>query len=275
MAKAPGFIFYPGDYLRDTQCLSEKVQVSYDRIMCEHMRNICISHQQLKFFIKRLNAEEVDELMQVLTETSGGFQIAWVSDSILKYKSFCNSRSENRKGKTKKQVNNTSSTSEQLVESESDCINSKDIKDIEGIEDYILSSPKSRKNFLPVFEKMMQVFENRFSGYFKDLDKDFPACETIAQKTEKLKAWPPGSVLNGHLDEFLIFWAEVVEYVVGDDWLSGRSLFDLSTKEWQRLGQHMNKKSLPEKQKKSTEGLSDYQKEMEDKRAKARNKKME
>lgn len=127
MAKAPGFIFYPGDYLRDTQCLSEKVQVAYDRIMCEHMRNICISHQQLVFFTKKLNSDEVAELMQVLTETPEGFQITWVADSILKYSAFCASRSSNRKGKTKEHMKNTSSTSEQHMENESS-INIKEVK---------------------------------------------------------------------------------------------------------------------------------------------------
>ena len=62
------FMFYPGDYLRDTQCLSERVQVAYDRIMCEHMRNICISQQQLKFFTKKLTDEEMEDLLMVLTK---------------------------------------------------------------------------------------------------------------------------------------------------------------------------------------------------------------
>ena len=68
MSKDPGFLFYPGDYLRDTQTLSEKVQVAYDRIMCEHMRNICITKGQLKFFTKRLTDEELEELMFMLTK---------------------------------------------------------------------------------------------------------------------------------------------------------------------------------------------------------------
>ncbi len=64
----PGFIFYPGDYLRDTQCLSEKTQVAYDRIMCEHMRNICVSQDQFDFFTKRLSSDEKQELLFVLNK---------------------------------------------------------------------------------------------------------------------------------------------------------------------------------------------------------------
>jgi len=103
--KDPGFIFYPGDYLRDTQCLSEKSQVAYDRIMCEHMRNICISQQQLNFFTKRLSDEEKAELLFVLDEIDGGFQIGWVADSITKRREYSISRSNNRKKPNKKTHN--------------------------------------------------------------------------------------------------------------------------------------------------------------------------
>ena len=99
MADDPAFLFYPGDYLRDTQCLSESVQVAYDRIICEHMRNICISQQQLNFFTKRLTLDEKSELMQVLLKVNGGFQIKWVADSILKRREYSESRRKNRKGK--------------------------------------------------------------------------------------------------------------------------------------------------------------------------------
>lgn len=102
--KDPAFLFYPGDYLRDTQTLSEKSQVSYDRIMCEHMRNICISKQQLKFFTKKLNEEELDELMFVLKETINGYQIEWVADSIEKRRAYSESRRNNRKSKPKKDM---------------------------------------------------------------------------------------------------------------------------------------------------------------------------
>ncbi len=102
--KDPAFLFYPGDYLRDTQCLSEKAQVSYDRIMCEHMRNICISKQQLKFFTKRLSDDEREELLMTLDKVSGGYQIKWVADSIEKRRAYSESRRKNRSSKPKKDI---------------------------------------------------------------------------------------------------------------------------------------------------------------------------
>ncbi len=113
MGKDPAFLFYPGDYLRDTQNLSEKSQVAYDRILCEHMRNICedmykitISKQQLKFFTKRLSEEEREELLFILTEINGGYQIEWVAESMAKRKSYTISRSKNRSS-TKKKISKT------------------------------------------------------------------------------------------------------------------------------------------------------------------------
>jgi len=118
MAKDPAFLFYPGDYLRDTQTLSENVQVAYDRIMCEHMRNICISQQQLKFFTKKLTDDEKAELMFVLTEIEGGYQIEWVAESIEKRRKYSESRRNNRKGKTKKHIKNISKTYDKHMEDE-------------------------------------------------------------------------------------------------------------------------------------------------------------
>lgn len=105
MSKDPAFLFYPGDYLRDTQCLSESAQVAYDRIMCEHMRKICISKQQLNFFTKRLTNEQKEELLMVLDEKDEGFQIGWVSESILKRRKYSESRRNNRKGSVKEKKN--------------------------------------------------------------------------------------------------------------------------------------------------------------------------
>lgn len=96
MSKDPAFLFYPGDYLRDTQCLSEKAQVAYDRIMCEHMRNICLRQEQLNFFTKKLNDDEKAELLFLLQEEKGCFFIPWIRESIIKRREYSESRRKNR-----------------------------------------------------------------------------------------------------------------------------------------------------------------------------------
>lgn len=125
MANDPAFLFYPGDYLRDTQCLSEGAQVAYDRIMCEHMRNICITQAQLDFFTKRLNDDEKAEIKMVVVKTTGGFHIPWVTESIKKRREYSESRRKNKLSKGKSEPN-TSSTYVQhmdnVIENENEII---------------------------------------------------------------------------------------------------------------------------------------------------------
>lgn len=102
MSKGPSFKFYPGEYLRDTQCLSEKAQVAYDRIICEHMRNICICKNQFEFFTKRLSEDEIRGLLTVIRELDEGYQIDWVVESIIKSNIYKDSRRDNRLSKIKK-----------------------------------------------------------------------------------------------------------------------------------------------------------------------------
>jgi hypothetical protein len=113
--KDPAFLFYPGDYLRDTQCLCENVQTAYDRIMCEHMRNICITPLQLKFFTKNLSDSEIEQLKQVLKETPDGFQIEWVAESITKRKAYSESRRKNRNNKSQKEASPSKNISQTYV----------------------------------------------------------------------------------------------------------------------------------------------------------------
>lgn len=161
MAKDPAFLFYPGDYLKDTQCLSEKSQVAYDRIMCEHMRNICITQQQLNFFTKRLSDEEKKEILFVLKKIEGGYQIEWVADSICKRKDYSKSRAENRKGKTKNISTSYDSHMENAIENgiENKVVNWNSIKTnffnaYEWKEDFC-----RKKNItMPVLEKLMVEF---------------------------------------------------------------------------------------------------------------------
>lgn len=130
MAKDFAFMFYPGEYLRDTQCLSEPVQVAYDRIMCEHMRNICITQAQLNFFTKKLTEEQKDELLLLLTKIKGGYQIEWVTVSICKRKAYSESRSKNR---TTKDKNISSTYDAHMVDINKDVIVNKELNNNEGV----------------------------------------------------------------------------------------------------------------------------------------------
>lgn len=139
MGKDFAFLFKPGDYLRDTQCLSEKVQVAYDRIMCEHMRNICITQGQLDFFTKRLNDDEKRELLYILKIVPGGYEIEWVAESIRERIRYGESRRKNREGKHKEDM----LTYDKHMEGDSDS----DIKNV------VKSINVSFENFWNLYDK--------------------------------------------------------------------------------------------------------------------------
>lgn len=144
MVKDFAFMFMPGDYLRDTQCLSSDAQVAYDRIMCEHMRNICITYEQHKFFTKRLTAEQREELNHVLKKIEGGYQIEWVANSIEKRIAYSESRRKNREGKE----NNISISYDSHMEDEDEYkdedININAIKEIFDFWKIELNHPKTK-----------------------------------------------------------------------------------------------------------------------------------
>lgn len=165
MGRSPGFMFYPGDYLRDTQNLSENTQVAYDRIMCEHMRNICddmniitVSEKQIKFFMKRLSDDEKEELFIMLTKKDNGFQIEWVAESIANYVSYCNSRKKNRLNSDKKDKKTYVKHMESEKEDEKEDINVRENKFKEKILEF--SKKYSNELLINFFNHWSQHGEN-------------------------------------------------------------------------------------------------------------------
>lgn len=177
--KDPGFIFYPGDYLRDTQCLSEKVQVSYDRIMCEHMRNICISQTQLNFFTQKLNEDEKNELLSVLSKNKDGFYIEWVSESINKRRAYSDSRRENRKGKSKEDMTHVCESYVSHMDNENE------IEDI-NTENNILLFDEFRKIYPGTKRGNKTEFEN-FCKKHKDWKLVLPFLKTAIENQIKFR----------------------------------------------------------------------------------------
>lgn len=193
MSKDPAFLFYPGDYLRDTQCLSSNSQVAYDRIMCEHMRNICISQQQLNFFTKRLTEDEQEELLMVLNKIDGGYQITWIAESISKRKAYSESRRKNRASKPKKDMINISKTYDEHMENENENENvikvrkgkGKEIPLFEEFKEYALSNAQNIDH-----EKLKQKYEAwKENGWKNGNDKPIKNWKsTLANTLQYLKS---------------------------------------------------------------------------------------
>jgi len=181
MSKDPAFLFYPGDYLRDTQVLSEVSQVAYDRIMCEHMRNICISQQRLKFFIKRLDHDQQEEIMSVLVECSEGFQIPWVAESIIKRKAYSESRRKNRASKPDKHMLNISQSYVPHMENENENVNES------------INETQNEKVEVEIFP----TFEDFWNQYDKKVGK--PKCQKLWKQIRQSDRM---SIVD-HLDQYI------------------------------------------------------------------------
>lgn len=189
MAKDFAFMFYPGDYLRDTQCLSEKAQVAYDRIMCEHMRNIsldmnniAISKDKVNFFIKRLSEEEKNEIFQVLTKVSGGYQIYWVAVSISKRANYSDSRAKNR-SKKKDNISSTHENTSEVMEIEDD-IYSIIVKLLENTIEIDFS-----KNIYMIVKDMLEVWLKYKPHYQVIKEVDYSSLLQIAYHIADRKGW--------------------------------------------------------------------------------------
>ena len=179
MSKDPAFLFYPGDYLRDTQTLSANAQVAYDRIMCEHMRNICISKTQLNFFTKRLTDDERQELMFCLTENGHGFSIDWVAESINKRRAYSESRRKNREGKPKKNGKKICETYVKHMENENE---------IENVIGYL--NEYAGKNFKKTDSTSRMINARLNEGFTVDEIKSVIRLKTDQWKNDpKMKAY--------------------------------------------------------------------------------------
>lgn len=230
MAKDPAFLFYPGDYLKDTQCLSEKSQVAYDRIMCEHMRNISedmnnitITKERIDFFTKRLSEDEKSEVFHVLNKIGDGYQIEWVAESICKRKSYSNSRAKNRKGKNKEDM----------------------LSYVPHMENANVNVVFDKESLTP---KMVEIFKSAYPYYPVDEKVDFPACLNISYKIAKQKGWTKDSVLKENMAAVLEAWGKIVQFSTNDKWYSTRSIPDFNT-EFQRIVQGMTQAGRQQKPK--------------------------
>ncbi len=198
MSSDPAFLFYPGDYLRDTQCLSEKSQVAYDRIMCEHMRNISkdmskigVSQHTFNFLTKRLSEEEKEDIYHILDKKDKIFHIKWVAESIAKRKSYTDSRSKNRSKKSMKTYDQHMKTYDQHMENENENekedINAREEKFKIEVNNHIEYSDELRDNFIRYWtEKNPKGRKMRF-----EMQKTFEISKRLATFRKNETKWAP------------------------------------------------------------------------------------
>lgn len=90
-----------------------------------------------------------------------------------------------------------------------------------------------------VVDKMMKIFKKSNPLYPDDQQKDCTALYQIALKIGKSKGFDQHQITTDKIDDVLIYWETITNFIISDKWFSTRALYDLNN-EWQRLVQSMN-----------------------------------
>jgi len=111
MAKDPAFLFYTGDFATGTQFFSDSQVGIYIRLLMAQHQHGRLSEKQVLIISKTIDKEI---MIKFKKDEYGFFFNERLENEVTKRKAFSESRSDNRKGKTK-QVNNTSYSSEESL----------------------------------------------------------------------------------------------------------------------------------------------------------------
>lgn len=72
--------------------------------------------------------------------------------------------------------------------------------------------------------RMVEIFVAAFPGYPIQQEKDFAACLQIAYQIVDQNGWTWQSALNGHLQDVLAKWQEIVTWARGDPWYKSKPI---------------------------------------------------
>jgi len=102
MAKDPAFLFYTGDFSTGTQFLTDEQVGKYIRLLMAQHQHGRLSEKQVIFICKSID----NEIMFKFKKDEFGFYYnERLESEVFKRKAFSESRSNNKKGKTKEVIN--------------------------------------------------------------------------------------------------------------------------------------------------------------------------
>jgi hypothetical protein len=182
-----------------------------------------LSEQQIRTALDKLSTTK-----EITTESTNKFTIV----TICKYDTYQTFNDDISVQITNSLTNNQPTNNQQITTSNK---NNKLIKK----ENTSFVSPTGGV-FWGLYEKMMMTYSKYYPTYYKEDKDDYPACNVIADKIEKLKGWKHGSCMNGNMDVFLEEWDKMTKRLTSNDWLDRMTLKDLSDREWQRWCKSMS-----------------------------------
>jgi uncharacterized protein YdaU (DUF1376 family) len=232
MAKDPAFLFYPGDYIAGTMHLDFECKGAYmDLLMLQFQKGHMTIHM-----IKQVLGHKFEHVWSHISdkflEKEGIFWNERLRVEKEKRVKYCKSRKKNREG-------NEDMTNHMLPHMENGNIN-RIIDQLES-KNKIKIAENEKSVFMYLVVEMVKRFTDKNPGYFFDKESDYAAALQIGYHIAGMKKFKKAEILNGKMPDVLVIWDKIIEFIQKDEWLSTRSLTDLSTvKEWQRLVQKMS-----------------------------------
>jgi len=174
MAKDPAFLFYTGDFATGTQFLTDEQMGKYIRLLMAQHQHGHLSEKQVIIICKSIDNEIMCKFKK---DSEGLFYNERLETEISKRKAFSESRSNNKKGKTK----------EVIITSKSYDYHMEDINKNKDIN----KKEKKVKSFEPpTFESFDAYFkENGYGNISKKVYEYYSTADWHDAKGNKVKNW--------------------------------------------------------------------------------------
>jgi phage anti-repressor protein len=243
------FTYYDGDAARDKAHMDRLERGAYDDLISAQRKRGHLSLEDIKKVLSKDFERCWPSLEWILkTDDQNKYFIEWVEKSVEKSRAYSKKQSDRIKQfwDKKKNQNQTPEeprlyhgiNSEEPLE-DGDGYITTILKQLECNNDLVIEE-NEKTNFIMLIIKMIEIFRERNPNYFFHKETDYSACLTIAYHIAEMNKWKRATVLDTNKDACLQYWETIVVFIQGDDWLSKRSLTDLSKiTQWQRLVQQM------------------------------------
>jgi uncharacterized protein YdaU (DUF1376 family) len=95
-----------------------------------------------------------------------------------------------------------------------------------------------------IIPKMAAVWVAKNKSYPIDNNVDYPALSSIGKKIAKMKGWDEREILNGKMNETIVSWTKIVDFIAGNEFFRKLEL-QMIDKRWAGLCQTMTAESNP------------------------------
>lgn len=182
MAKDPAFLFYTGDFSTGTQFMTDDQVGKYIRLLMAQHQHGRLSEKQVIFICKSFDEEVMSKFKK---DDAGLFYNERLETEVSRRKSFSESRSNNKKGKTK-DISNTSKSYDLSSDNHMEDKDKNETKDKE-----VKKKAKVRKDFEPpTFESFDAYFkENGYGHISEKVFKYYSTADWHDSQGAKVKNW--------------------------------------------------------------------------------------